>query len=266
MFRQLLWPAIRHIGAGVALVVLAGCGGGEGGRDEATSGEAAHWSYDGADGPAAWASLSADYTRCVDGSAQSPIAVDHPQDRPLPDLRFDYRTASVEIRDTGHTEQVNVAPESSVVLDGVAYRLAQFHYHAPGEHTVDGRSFPAEFHFVHQSDAGALAVVGLLVTAGRHNPAWDPILEHLPNGTDEPVTVAALDLPALLPADRATTRYEGSLTTPPCTEGVHWNLLSGVIELSEAQLSLLTGHYDHNNRPVQPLAGRPVVHDSTVGD
>lgn len=259
MFRQLLSPA-------VALAVVAGCGGGVGQRHETKSGEAAHWSYEGAEGPAAWASLSADYTRCVEGSAQSPIAVDHPEDKPLPDLRFDYRTARIEIEDTGHTEQVNVERGSSVVLDGVTYGLAQFHYHAPSEHTVDGRAFPAEFHFVHKSDMGVLAVVGLLVRAGRHNPTWDPILEHLPNRTNEPATVDALNLAALLPGDRAATRYEGSLTTPPCTEGVHWNLLSGVIELSEAQLSLLTGHYDHNNRPVQPLRGRPVVHDSTLGD
>lgn len=250
----------------VALLAVAGCGSGEGRRPEARSSEASHWSYEGADGPARWAALSADYARCADGSAQSPIAVDRPEDRPLPDLRFDYRPARVEIEDTGHTEQVNVEPGSSIVLDGVTYRLAQFHYHAPGEHTVDGRSFPVEFHFVHKADGGAVAVVGLLVRAGRDNPAWDPILEHLPKRTNEPVTVDALDLEALFPADLATTRYEGSLTTPPCTEGVHWNLLSGVIELSEAQLSLLTGHYDHNNRPVQPLKGRPVVHDSTLGD
>ncbi|HKY77875.1 MAG TPA: carbonic anhydrase family protein [Acidimicrobiia bacterium] len=257
---------MRSTAAVVALVAVAGCSKEESPRHEAKAGEAAHWSYEGADGPAAWASLSTDYTRCADGSAQSPIAVGHPQDKPLPDLHFDYRTARVEIEDTGHTEQVNVEPGSSVVLDGVTYGLAQFHYHAPSEHTVDGRSFPAEFHFVHKSDTGALAVVGLLVKAGRHNPAWDPILEHLPNRTNEPVTVDALDLKALFPADLGTTRYEGSLTTPPCSEGVHWNLLSGLIDLNDAQLSVLTGHYDHNNRPVQPLAGRPVVHDSTVGD
>ena len=250
----------------VALVVVAGCGDEEGPRPEAKSSEAAHWSYEGAEGPAAWASLTADWARCADGSAQSPIAVDHPEDKPLPDLRFDYRTARVEIEDTGHTEQVNVEPGSSIVLDNVTYGLVQFHYHAPSEHTLDGRSFPVEFHFVHKAAGGALAVVGLLVKEGRDNPAWAPILEHLPNRADEPVTVDSLDLKALFPRDLATTRYEGSLTTPPCSEGVHWNLLSGMIELSQAQLSLLTGHYDHNNRPVQPLKGRPVVHDSTNGD
>jgi carbonic anhydrase len=257
---------MRSAAALVVLVVAAGCSRGEAPRREAKAGDAAHWSYDGAEGPAAWAALTADYARCADGSAQSPIAVDHPEDRPLPDLRFDYRTARVAIEDTGHTEQVNVDPGSSIVLDGVAYRLVQFHYHAPSEHTVDGRSFPAEFHFVHKADGGALAVVGLLVAEGRDNPAWDPILEHLPNRADGPVTVEALDLKALFPGDLATTRYEGSLTTPPCSEGVHWNLLSGIIELSDAQLSLLTSHYDHNNRPVQPRKGRPVVHDSTLGD
>ena len=251
----------------VALVVLAGCSREESPLHEAKAGEAAaHWSYEGAGGPTAWASLSADYARCADGSAQSPIAVDHPQEKPLPDLRFDYRPVRARIEDTGHTEQVNVESGASIVLDGVTYGLAQFHYHAPSEHTVDGRSFPAEFHFVHKSAGGALAVVGLLVKEGRDNRAWDPILEHLPNRTDDPVTVDALDLEALFPGDLATTRYEGSLTTPPCSEGVHWNLLSGVIELSQAQISLLTGHYDHNNRPVQPIKGRPVVHDSTLGD
>jgi carbonic anhydrase len=257
---------MRGTAALVALVVVTSCSKEESPRHEAKSTEVAHWSYDGAEGPAAWASLNADFARCADGSAQSPIAVDHPEDAPLPDLRFDYRTARVAIEDTGHTEQVNVDPGSSIVLDGVAYRLVQFHYHAPSEHTVDGRSFPAEFHFVHKADGGALAVVALLATEGRDNPAWDPILEHLPSRAGEPVTVDALDLRALFPGDLATTRYEGSLTTPPCSEGVRWNLLSGTIELTAAQLSLLTGHYDHNNRPVQPLRGRPVVHDSTLGD
>lgn len=256
----------RSAVAVVALAAVAGCGRERSPSHEAKSSETAHWSYEGAEGPTAWASLSTDYTRCADGSAQSPIAIDHPQDKPLPDLRFDYRTVRAEIQDTGHTEQVNVEPGSSIVLDGATYGLAQFHYHAPSEHTVDGQSFPAEFHFVHKADGGALAVVGLLVKAGRENPAWGPILEHLPNRTNEPVTVDALDLTSLFPGDLATTRYEGSLTTPPCSEGVHWNLLSGVIELSDAQLSLLTGHYAANSRPVQPLKGRPVVHDSTLGD
>lgn len=247
-----------------ALFVAAECGPGGGGSEHAAGRPDLHWSYQGKDGPQAWGSLATDYAHCADGSAQSPIAIEHTQDMPLPDLQFDYRTTSAEISDTGHTEQVTVPPGSSLVLEEVPYRLEQLHFHAPSEHSVSGRSFPVEFHFVHRSDGGAIAVVAVLAIEGVENPAWEPLLERLP--TKKRVRVDPFDVAALLPGDATSTRYEGSLTTPPCSEGVHWIVLDIEVELSHRQIATLTNHYAGNNRPPQPLNGRLVAHDATRGD
>lgn len=253
-----------YFAVGATLLLAAGCGSGGRDPDGATSRREAQWSYRGTGGPAAWGLLAPDYTRCADGSAQSPIAIEHPEDVPLPDLHFDYRTSSAEIWDTGHTEQVTLPPGSSMVLDGATYRLEQLHFHAPSEHSVGRRSFPVEFHFVHRADDGTLSVVAIMAIEGRENSAWQPILRRLP--TRRTVSVDALDLSALLPGDVTTTRYEGSLTTPPCSEGVHWILLDAAIELSQRQIAVLNGHYTGNIRPIQPRNGRPLVHDATRGD
>lgn len=246
------------------LLLAASCGGGGTDPGGATSHPEAPWSYRGPDGPATWGSLSSEYTRCADGSAQSPIAIEHSEEAALPDLHFHYRMSSAEITDTGHTEQVTLPPGSWIDLDGATYRLEQLHFHAPSEHSLGGRSFPVEFHFVHRADNGTLAVVTVMAIEGRENPAWQPILRQLP--TKRTVPVDALNPGALLPGDVTTTRYEGSLTTPPCSEGVHWILLDVSIELSGDQIAALTGHYVGNNRPPQPRNGRRVVHDATRGD
>jgi carbonic anhydrase len=254
----------RRVASVVSLLVAVSCGGGGGAHEPTATGAEPHWSYRGADGPQAWGSLGAEYARCTDGLAQSPIAIDHPQNRALPDVHFDYRTAPAEIRDTGHSEEITVPTGSSMTLDGVPYQLAQFHFHAPSEHGIDGRSFPIEFHFVHRAGDGSLAVAAVMAVEGRENPAWEPIVRDLPAGTN--VKVESLDLEALLPGDVTGTRYEGSLTTPPCSERVHWTVLDAAIEMDQRQIAAFTRHYRGNNRPHQPLNGRLVAHDSTRGD
>ena len=169
----------------------------------------------------------------------------------------------------GHTVQVDLADGGDLVLDGHTYHLAQFHVHAPSEHTVNGRSFPLEIHFVHKDAEGHLAVVGVLVDTGPATAGLDPVLAVHPEAGGEAVPVAGtFDPTALLPLAplRIAYRYDGSLTTPPCSEGVAWSVLFGSITVTPEQLSAITTQLaEPNNRPVQPLDGRTVQLDTSIG-
>lgn len=165
----------------------------------------------------------------------------------------------------GHTVQVNYDSGSYIQLDDVRYDVLQFHYHAPSEHVVDGKEFPAELHIVHKNADGGLAVVGILLQEGAQNDAYASFIENLPieksDVKDAGVTVDAADL---LPTVQTTFRYSGSLTTPPCTEGVYWLLMTTPVELSSEQLNKFESIFDEgNNRPIQPLNDRPLEEDSS---
>ena len=164
-------------------------------------------------------------------------------------------------------------PEGSGIrIDGTDYQLLQFHFHAPSEHTVDGKPFDMEMHLVHESEDGNLAVVGLLIESGRHHPAFDPIWASLPSSPLETQRIenGVIDLDLLLMLSEQTTdeavktfpstyRYNGSLTTPPCSEGVKWIVLTTPVEMSESQIAAFKAIIDGNNRPVQPLNGRELL-------
>jgi carbonic anhydrase len=220
-----------------------------------------HWGYAFADGPEKWSELSEEWRACADGSMQSPIDVTGTKTKPLADLVFSYKAGPVVVEDNGHTVVVNFPEGSALILDGVEYPLVQAHYHARSEHTIGGESFPIEWHFVHKAADGALAVVGVMVVEGKTNEGWNDVLLAVAAG-GKTVNVSMVDPAKLLPADTLSTRYVGSLTTPPCSEGVKWNLLRGTLEMSKAQIEVLTYRYSGNNRPVQPLNGREVVTDA----
>ena len=150
---------------------------------------------------------------------------------------------------------------SGIDLDGRRFVLHQFHFHAPSEHTVEGRSFPAEIHFVHDSPAGEVVVIGALVDAGRRNDALAPVLDNLPTTVDLPRAVIDewVSAAAILGAVGESIRYDGSLTTPPCTEGVRWIVLAEPLQLDEAQIDQIRAVVHENNRPVQPARGRPIA-------
>jgi len=228
-----------------------------------TSTAPAHWTYEGAEGPAHWGTLDPAYAACADGSAQSPIDVVSPVPTVAPDPVIAYKAGPTTIVNNGHTIEAEAPGGNTVTIDGASFDLKQAHMHAPSEHEVDGASFPAEFHFVNKDTGGAITVVGVLVTQGAaDNEAWAPFVAAAstqPGGETE----AELDWPALLPTDLTSYRYSGSLTTPPCTEGVHWVLLNTPVELSAAQIAALQNAYDGNARPVQSLNGRQVTLDST---
>ena len=223
-------------------------------------GAGAPWGYDADDGPGLWAGLDPAYARCALGTEQSPIDLAGGQRADLPELEFDYRQGGATIENTGHGIQVNPVPGSGIALDRVRYELRQFHFHRESEHTVDGVRLALEMHLVHESVDGALAVVGVLLDEGGENDALKPVWAQLPDRPTPPRAMPSdLDLASLLPDDRTSWRYRGSLTTPPCTEGVAWVVLAEALALSSGQIEAFAAIYPNNCRPVQPL-GERVLH------
>jgi carbonic anhydrase len=205
----------------------------------------AHWTYEGETGPAAWASLSPENASCGDGQHQSPIDLRSATPADLPGLKFGGTPFIAVLEDNGHALQAS-APAGIEVLAGEdERRLVQFHLHHPSEHAIDGHRAPLEVHFVSRDAAGHLGVVGLLVEEGGENAALAGLL----SGKE-------VSLSALLPTDGAYFRYEGSLTTPPCTEGVDWRVFAHPLRASAAQISELTHRSHENSRPLMPLNGR----------
>jgi carbonic anhydrase len=220
--------------------------------------EDVHWSYEGDTGPEHWGSLSPDFAMCAQGREQSPV--DIPSNAPLnPDnISFSYRPSALTLFNNGHTIQANYDPGSSLTLNGVRYDLLQFHFHTASEHAIGGKHEPMEIHFVHRNAQGGLAVVGVLLKAGGEHAAYAPIFQSLPPQASQPAPVAGatVDANQLLPSQHTYWRYNGSLTTPPCTEGVTWLVMNTPIELSDAQIGAFTSIFPNDERPVQPLNGR----------
>jgi len=227
--------------------------------------EPPHWTYEGKEGPEHWGELAASFAVCGTGKSQSPIDVSAVSAEDLANISFHYQPSEVNILNNGHTVQINYDAGSYMELDGMRYDVLQFHHHAPSEHAVDGKLYAAEFHIVHKNANGGLAVVGILVEEGAENQAFTPYINNLPSEKSDPkdagVTINAADF---LPAIQTTYRYSGSLTTPPCSEGVKWNLMTTPVEMSAAQLAALEALFEHgNNRPVQPLNDRLLIEDNT---
>ena len=179
----------------------------------------------------------------------------------LTNIEFHYRTSALEVINNGHTVQANVSLGSSITTDGKIYQLAQFHFHAPSEHEVNAESFAMEMHLVHVSASGELAVVGLLFRPGAASAALAPVWAVLPATTADTGAVASFDPNTLLPQSRLAHRYSGSLTTPPCSEGVSWMVLQATETASVDKVGEFSTIAGPNNRPVQPLNGREVLRD-----
>ena len=237
----------------------------------------AEWGYSAVNGPDVWGQLNREYILCAEGTRQSPIDIVNPVQTQLPAISYEYYPATgVDIHNDGHTIEVAYPEGSGIHIDSTYYQLLQFHFHAPGEHTVAGKQCDMEMHLVHQSKAGDLAVVGLLIESGRHHPGFDPIWADLPADPLETRRIenVVIDLDLMLspngqmrdqavPAFPSTYRYDGSLTTPPCTEGVKWIVLTMPAEMSESQIAAFKAIIHGNNRPVQPLNGRKLFLDVT---
>jgi carbonic anhydrase len=228
----------------------------------ATSGaqatDTAHWEYKGKAGASHWAELEPDFSACKLGKAQSPIDIRHPKAGPAAPIDFGYTPGTAEIVNNGHTVQVNLPAGGTVHLPGGDYKLVQFHFHTPSEEAINGKHYPLVAHLVHRNDAGELAVVAVLFKQGKENAALKPVFAGLPATGEKHPLDGNFDAAALLPADHSYYAYMGSLTTPPCSEGVHWQILKQPVEISKGQLAAFRKLYRMNARPVQPLNGREV--------
>ena len=224
-----------------------------------------HWTYEGEEGPEHWGELSPEFVACIDGTAQSPIDVSNATELNLVDIGFNFGETALNILNNGHTIQVNADEGSSITYNEISYDLLQFHFHHPSEHTVNGEAAAMEIHFVHRdSSSGNLAVVGVLLMAGEEdNAAYADIFNNLPAEKSDAQTLdAVVDLMSLLPEQQTFYTYQGSLTTPPCSEIVRWLLLDTPVYLSEAQLEAFGAIFEMNARPTQPLNERDLLHDS----
>ncbi len=218
-----------------------------------------HWEYTGPHGTAHWARMDPSFAECAMGHQQSPINIDRTEKADLPKLAFHYGTVVPTIWNNGHTVQVNVPAGNTLQVGSQTYELLQFHFHAPSEELIKGKSQPMVVHLVHKNAAGELGVVAVLVHPGQDNPALGPVFEHLPYA-GEHITVdgLSLDLASLLPKSLGYYDFAGSLTTPPCSEGVHWMVLKEPATLSLRHVADFHKLIGSNARPVQPLNGRVV--------
>lgn len=219
---------------------------------------AAHWGYTGADGPTHWGELSAEYQACQLGTHQSPIDLTGAIPAQLPPIRLDYRETPLRIVNNGHTIQVNYEPGSTLTIADQVFELVQFHFHHPSEHSVQGKRADMELHLVHRNAAGALAVLGVLLTAGAENAALKPIFAAMPDrpGPEQTLPEITLNAKDLLPTNLGSYRYFGSLTTPPCSEGVSWIVLQQPVTLAADQIRQFAQRFPGNARPINALNQR----------
>jgi len=225
-------------------------------------GTKAHWGYEGHSGPNHWAELSDQFATCGSGTRQSPIDIRKgvAMKATLPNITFDYKPAALEVFNNGHTIQANYTSGSGIEIDGKHFDLLQFHFHTPSENTVEGRPYPMEMHLVHKNKQGKLAVVSVFIKRGKHNEVIQKLWDTMPDKVgDKHALSQHLTATDLLPSQRSFSHFKGSLTTPPCSEGVNWYVMDKPIELSQAQIKKFAKVIGHNARPVQSLNDRFVL-------
>ena len=216
------------------------------------SAEAAHWSYEGTEGPTKWGDIDAASKVCSLGSQQSPIDLGIALPSQLPPLEIAWTKAADTIINNGHTIQLNFAAGNTVSFGNGPYTLLQVHFHRPSEHLIGGKNFPMEAHFVHQGATGGLAVVGVLLASGKSNAAFNKIVSTMPASAGPAIKAdPSIDPNGLLPAQRSYYRYAGSLTTPPCSEIVEWLVLTDTMEVADSDVAQFAKLYPMNARPVQ---------------
>ena len=217
----------------------------------------AHWAYDGNAGPTAWSTLKPEFAKCASGTRQSPIDIQGGIRVDLEPVQFDYKPTAFRVLDNGHTVQVNVAPGNSIEVNGRRFELVQFHFHRPSEERIDGKQFDMVAHLVHKDIDGRLAVVAVLLERGSAHQVVQTVWNNLPLEKGEELAArATMNVADLLPAERSYFTYMGSLTTPPCSEGVLWMVLKTPMPISDAQIGIFTHLYPMNARPIQASAGR----------
>ena len=240
-------------------LVLVAC------SEKTTSTKQSDWSYDELTGPEYWGELDPGNSACVNGSEQSPINLEFSQvkvDKKLKGNHIYYEPTTFTLLNNGHTVQANATTENNrIVVDGTEYKLAQFHFHTPSEHQFNSQNYDMELHLVHNDENGKLAVLGVMIQEGRENKILAPVWSALPNKeTNQVISEKYLiNLQALLPQNQMAFHYDGSLTTPPCTEEVKWIVFEQPIEMSKEQVQTFQQFFSDNRRPVQPLNEREII-------
>ncbi len=225
------------------------------GAPEATA--SARWDYAGSGGPETWGLMKPEFATCASGTRQSPIDIRDGIKVDLETIRFDYKPSPFGVIDNGHTVQVNVGTGNSIEVMGRTYELVQFHFHRPSEERVNGKQFDMVAHLVHKDSQGRLAVVAVLLNRGVVQPVVQNVWNNLPLEKGEEVPARGLMNPNdLLPAEQRYYTYMGSLTTPPCTEGVLWMVMKTPVPISTEQIGIFARLYPMNSRPVQAAQGR----------
>ena len=218
-----------------------------------------HWAYDGEFGPANWSKINSKWAQCGTGARQSPIDIRDGMKVELEKLAFDYKPSSFSVIDTGHTIQVNLAGGNYLTVQNRSYELLQFHFHRPSEERINGKSFEMVVHLVHKDAEGKLAVLAVLLERGAAQNMIQTVWNNLPlekNDTVQPSVV--IDVADVLPDRRDYYTYMGSLTTPPCTEGVLWLVMKQPMQASPQQMAIFSRLYPFNARPVQANSGRVI--------
>lgn len=228
--------------------------------DHGGSGSAPHWTYTGSQGPQAWGDLDGGFATCKAGKKQSPVDIDqtHRNSELLP-IKFYYKPIETIVKNNGHAVQAELPKQSLYIeLEGERYDLIQYHFHVPSEHKVSGQPYDMELHLVHRHSDGTLAVIGILFEEGKALAPLDPVLKSIPEEVGVASATFVTNPMAFLPPQKAFFRYDGSLTTPPCTEGVKWHVIAQPMDASAKQIDTLSHFYRSNARPVQNLLGRKV--------
>ncbi|NEX22993.1 carbonic anhydrase [Thiorhodococcus mannitoliphagus] len=236
-----------------AVLLLSGCA--------HTTKQAMHWGYSGNEGPERWSEISPEFAICSSGKNQSPIDLANFIKADLKPLAIDYQAAGNEILNNGHAIQINSAPGSKFSLDGHTYELKQYHFHAPSENLINGKSYPMEAHLVHADNDGNLAVIAVMFEEGKENQSIAQAWSKMPTQVGEKNALTpSVAAEGILPLKRRYYRFNGSLTTPPCSEGVLWLVMKDPVTVSKSQIEEFEHTMHHpNNRPVQAVNARAVM-------
>jgi carbonic anhydrase len=218
------------------------------------------WTYTGQDRPLSWGDLDPAYAACKTGQMQSPINIDQFMQTESAPLELTYKKSPLAVANMGQTLQVNYAPGSTLLIGGKTYTLKYFNFHTPSEHYFDGASYPMEIHLAHQADDGSMAFVGIMVKVGGSNPVVEGVWQNAPaTGEEKKVDTVEYSAAELLPSSLEYYKYAGSMTVPPCTEGVTWIVLKTPIEISQDQLVAFQNMFGINASPLQQLNSRVIT-------
>jgi carbonic anhydrase len=223
---------------------------------------APHWEYEGAEGPAKWGEMDDKFRACAVGAEQSPVDLTDAIRAEPGKLTVAWKPEAFGVVNNGHTIQLNAKSAGTLSVGNRTYTLAQFHFHTPSEHAINGQRSSMEAHFVHAAPDGRLAVLGVLMLAGKKHAEFAEIMARAPKTAGEAQLAAPLNAAAFLPPLRDTYRYEGSLTTPPCSEVVDWTVFGHTIAVAQTDIDAFKAIFPMNARPLQPLNRRYLLRQS----